>query len=671
MADHDSIVSSDKLKAIADAIREKTHKDNLMTLDEMPDEIASISGGGGATPECGVVPTSWSSNGFVLSADSYGDVLPGALYSATTSSYGKYPNDTHDADIPGNIDIYDDDLDQFEGQQIFNYLKSINFVTVPEYIGKEAFKNQLWMQLTTLPEGLEIIGDDAFYNCYNVTLSAIPSTVTEIGRDAFYNSNHPDKLVVYYDSTSTYDIGDTVYYMGDTYTCIVAIVTPEEFDSDKWVLGYYPAIVGVYNPAITYHTGDVVCYDAGSELKVGTCCEITETQGGNWGASYCPQIAEPLDSSHSYQAGDIVAGPNPDGYYSDIYTCYKAVSNPNSFDSDYWIFGYYPELLGEYDSNHAYSIGDVVVFKYGSDADPTVFTCVEATSVGDEFDTNSWAWGYGPGVIGKLDSSANYNVGDIVATDDSNLWTIECVIVAGTGQSVTTVANYWPNITTYSNLESYFPGDTVVFEDTYGYIYAYTCIRATSPGDAPEGSGVANDYWIEGYYPGLLGVYDSTIAYNKGDVVYSDYEHRVPSYSATGVYTLVTPPQTTTTTELYDGYMPDVIEMYNPNHTYYPGDVIATYDSYVSCYVCVSPTPVTGAWDEYKWEDLTTSSGGDFVVTKLYFLCELSSSHSSIELTSSGYSVIFVPWEESDGPELVIHSAQHIIYGYQAPDQNT
>ena len=88
MADHDSIVSSDKLEAIADAIREKTHKDNLMTLDDMPDEIASISGGGGDVPECGIVPTSWASNGFVLTADSYGDVLPGALYSET--AYGQY-----------------------------------------------------------------------------------------------------------------------------------------------------------------------------------------------------------------------------------------------------------------------------------------------------------------------------------------------------------------------------------------------------------------------------------------------------------------------------------------------------------------------------------------------------------------------------------------------------
>ena len=37
---------TNKLSAIGDAIRGKTGKSELMTLDEMPDEIESISGGG-------------------------------------------------------------------------------------------------------------------------------------------------------------------------------------------------------------------------------------------------------------------------------------------------------------------------------------------------------------------------------------------------------------------------------------------------------------------------------------------------------------------------------------------------------------------------------------------------------------------------------------------------
>lgn len=37
---------TDKLTAIADAIREKTGKSDAMTLEQMPAEIAEISGGG-------------------------------------------------------------------------------------------------------------------------------------------------------------------------------------------------------------------------------------------------------------------------------------------------------------------------------------------------------------------------------------------------------------------------------------------------------------------------------------------------------------------------------------------------------------------------------------------------------------------------------------------------
>ena len=36
-----------KLSAIGDAIREKTGKKDLLTLDQMPEEIRGISGGGG------------------------------------------------------------------------------------------------------------------------------------------------------------------------------------------------------------------------------------------------------------------------------------------------------------------------------------------------------------------------------------------------------------------------------------------------------------------------------------------------------------------------------------------------------------------------------------------------------------------------------------------------
>lgn len=43
------IISSDQLTAIADAIRAKTGKSDMITVDEMPDEISGISGGGSSS----------------------------------------------------------------------------------------------------------------------------------------------------------------------------------------------------------------------------------------------------------------------------------------------------------------------------------------------------------------------------------------------------------------------------------------------------------------------------------------------------------------------------------------------------------------------------------------------------------------------------------------------
>lgn len=47
----------DKLSAIGDAIREKTGKDDLLTLDQMPTEIQAIETGGGDLPEEGLTIT--------------------------------------------------------------------------------------------------------------------------------------------------------------------------------------------------------------------------------------------------------------------------------------------------------------------------------------------------------------------------------------------------------------------------------------------------------------------------------------------------------------------------------------------------------------------------------------------------------------------------------------
>lgn len=60
----------DKLNAIGDAIREKTGKTDKLTLDEMPNEIASIVSGGGTTPANPIIkPLSVTENGTYTAPD--------------------------------------------------------------------------------------------------------------------------------------------------------------------------------------------------------------------------------------------------------------------------------------------------------------------------------------------------------------------------------------------------------------------------------------------------------------------------------------------------------------------------------------------------------------------------------------------------------------------------
>ena len=65
---------TDKLTAIANAIREKTGKTDLLTLDDMPNEIASIVSGGDSTMEDGLITRTLTEykNNRVVTVGSYG-----------------------------------------------------------------------------------------------------------------------------------------------------------------------------------------------------------------------------------------------------------------------------------------------------------------------------------------------------------------------------------------------------------------------------------------------------------------------------------------------------------------------------------------------------------------------------------------------------------------------
>lgn len=119
---------TDKLAAIADAIRAKAGTTDTMTLAEMPDKISAIqTGGGGATEP--------------------------------------YVEETYDGD--GN-------------------LTSVNMVGYTK-IRKELFLNLKTLTSATLSPSISKIENSAFYGCSSLVLTSLPSSLTSIETQSFFN----------------------------------------------------------------------------------------------------------------------------------------------------------------------------------------------------------------------------------------------------------------------------------------------------------------------------------------------------------------------------------------------------------------------------------------------------------------------------------------------------
>ena len=605
--------------------------------------------GGGVTPESGIVPTAWSSNGFVTAVDCYGDIIPGALSSGTNNPNDSYPSAYYNSDAPENIDTHDSELEDFSGQQIFNYLKSATFVTAPTTIGQEAFKNQVLMEVDNLPEGIETIGNDAFNNCCNLTLTTIPESVESIGDHAFYHTNEKSYITPNYDENATYSIGDVVFYDEHVRTCLVDIDEPESFNSNHWIYGYYPELIGVYDTSATHSNGDIV-YEEDYD-NVSTFCIVPQTYSDSWADSYCPEVIGLFNPNQLYNPGDVVGYIEDGKDQATVYTCVKATTSVTDInDYEYWLEGSYPHVMGTYDDTVSYSIGDVVF--YGESSDGRIWTCVVPTS-GGPFDEEYWIDEEAPLVLGMYDETATYSIGDVVGMQFSESYSAATYVDSRYGADGF-ITGYYPEVTIYDNLATYTIGNTVYYPDDE---QIYTCIRNTEAGDAP--AQYDNTYWVLGYYPEVSSIYNSSNTYNLGDVVYNTSQNEI--------MTLVQPSETVMVPSLFhDYYVPDVIEYYNESHSYYPGDIV-TYqeagDSQTYFYICLSPTVVTGSFNSSKWYSIFDSGGNRFVTSKVYFL-GTPNYIGSDAFTSSGHNVFFVPWDANHGPELETDSNQFVIYNY-------
>ena len=117
---------TDKLTAIANAIRTKTGGTNSLTLDQMASEISNIQSGGAIEP---YIEEVYDSNGNLIDVNMHG----------------------------------------------FTKIRT------------NAFYGCSRLALTSLPSGLTSIGSNAFYNCSSLALTSLPSGLTNIGYRAFSN----------------------------------------------------------------------------------------------------------------------------------------------------------------------------------------------------------------------------------------------------------------------------------------------------------------------------------------------------------------------------------------------------------------------------------------------------------------------------------------------------
>ena len=163
---------TDKLKAIADAIRSKTGNTDSMTLDQMDTEVSNISTGGGNVEEPYIKEI----------YDASGEMIEAKLVGYTKIRRYLFNNCSKLTliSLPSGItDI---------GERAFSYCSKLTLTSLPSgvtKIGNYAFDNCSKLTLISLPSGITDIGVSAFSHCSKLTLTSLPSGITNIASNTF------------------------------------------------------------------------------------------------------------------------------------------------------------------------------------------------------------------------------------------------------------------------------------------------------------------------------------------------------------------------------------------------------------------------------------------------------------------------------------------------------
>lgn len=226
----------------------------------------------------------------------------------------------------------------------------------------------------------------------------------------------------YYDIDTTYHAGDVVIkWDGDISIYPNLLTYIKDGNNLRTFSSYYKYVTECYDETKIYNVGDIV-YAPLASAYYTLFTRITPMYEpepwddfihAGWYSNYCPG-GDIYHSGKQYRIGDVVYDS---GW---VYTCKIEHTGGSSMDYSKFRQGYFPELIGMYDSSKTYYIGDVVL----RSTDNSIYTCISTEGiVGRITDTNYWTKNYSPelkfcvGNIhgkGKFTESVQYETGDIV-----------------------------------------------------------------------------------------------------------------------------------------------------------------------------------------------------------------------------------------------------------------
>ncbi len=256
------------LTDVADSIREKTGKSELIACEDFDTEIESISGGGepnlqdksvtitenttttitadsgydglgevevitnvptgGDIPTVGAVFSNWDNDGYPHTARFDGKSSTGAYYFGTQTTSGGYGLTSRLETV-----TLSNDVTQL-GNYTFNLCKQLTSVIAPSVtvVGNGAFSGNIALQSfptfsssgvslgnnvfqdctafnpSTIPSNITSIGAACFQGCTGLHLTEIPTTVSSVGNNAFSGCTGIQQITLH--NTTTF--GTSVFY---------------------------------------------------------------------------------------------------------------------------------------------------------------------------------------------------------------------------------------------------------------------------------------------------------------------------------------------------------------------------------------------------------------------------------------------------------------------------